>query len=183
MHSGKKYIKIDVYVKIFDARTIHKMKNDQTSTNARAYLSAVREILVSTCVCFTVVSFAILLIKLIFFGSPDNDGNYISSVTFFFMLLPFSLLISCGNKALTVRKWGPYRYILHAVIYIAGFYLCLLLPYQLGSSVKGSAVLLLTLLFALLYGIAMIVRAIIIGRKNKRSEAGKEYTSIYSNKR
>lgn len=147
------------------------------TTKGQTIWQVIRRITVRACVLYTFFSLVIFLAVLILTGQTDQSTGYISSVRFYLTLLPYCICLALGHTVLDTHLHAFFRYVLHLILTVGGFYLLILLPYRLSPS--GTSVTLLMVLFLLFYGILMGIRAIFRSRKRKLADSEKEYTAVF----
>ena len=144
-------------------------------------------------VYYTVISAIFLLFAQLF--GDENTG--LDPAKFLFLLL-FSFIMSIGTAIKESNIMGKIAGLsCHAICYVGGFFFCVILPYHKGFSFSVIS----TVIFAVLYAVACLVKSFVIkrkgekkvntktkntqktvsGKKSKKSpEAQTEYKSLFS---
>lgn len=140
----------------------------------KAVFSTVKRILVHACICFTVLVLALFLIGSAFpsFGDAIEVKSILS-------IFGFSLLISCANLILHVKKLSPVlRVLLHYLACLPSFYVMfvLIITKRTEAGAILSDFLLFTILYALIMGAYLFFRTT-LDRAMESNET--PYKSIY----
>ncbi len=144
--------------------------------DAPAPVSYVRRLVSGTCVRYTAISTMAILINLIL---GDTEGAYIDPLRFL-LFLPFALCLALATAVRKTEKMPTAgKLVLHPVLSLGGFYLCLYLPFQIRTSPTGTQILLLLLLSALVYGLLMVIIALCTRRARRRQIEEKPYVSQF----
>ena len=111
-------------------------------------------------VYYTVISGLFLL-----FAKMLGDENTGLDPTKFLFILLFSFIMSTGTAIKESDVMGRVaKGICHAICYIGGFFFCIILPYNKGFSISVIA----TVIFAVFYATACLVKSFIIKRKGEK---------------
>ena len=140
---------------------------------------SVKELLTGTCVRYTVLCIAILLIKLLM---SDSLEDTVVDTTRFFLLLPLSLCLALAAIVRRSSLGTPAKAILHPVLSLGGLYLCAYLPYQVSFKPTGEQVFAILLLALIIYAITVAVYLIIHRKKRQKVIDGTPYESVFSPK-
>ena len=132
----------------------------------------VKKVLVRTAAYYTVLTFLYAVVMLIKYHNPG--GNEGISAVRILLFLPFCFLFALANTQLSRPEPDPIvRCAIHAILTMAGVFLCVLLP--LGGS--GSQLLLRFVVLLILYVIIFALSALFRGRLKKTMEHDKELTA------
>lgn len=142
--------------------------------------SVARALWQRTCVLFTIFSLSLMLLSAILWQSVTEV--YVSVIQFL-LLLPFALLVALAGMARRSALPTGAKVALHPILSLGGFYLCVYLPYQLEKSPSGAQVLMILLLVALVYGIAMGIVALCTAGKRQKAIDETPYVSQFNNPR
>ena len=130
----------------------------------------------STCIIFTVVTAAYMLVLQITNITDTDAGVEASRVLLFFV---FSLLLSIANTLLSIQKLHlALRYSLHYAITAFGFWTCFCLP----NKMSASRTLVGIVIFSVVYAIIMTLIGIFSRRLNKIQKSDKKYEKQFSSK-
>ncbi len=158
-----------------------KAKNKQTEPTAPAAPSTaavLRDLWLGTCARYTVLCLILLVTSAI--ASASLTITYVDSVRFF-LLLPFGL---CLTLAAWVRKSDKLsagaKCALHPLTFLSSFYLFCYLPYQIRTNPSGMQVLIILLLVALIYAIAMGIYAAVHAKMRQKKIDDTPYESRFS---
>ncbi len=136
-------------------------------------------LLTGTCVRYTAISLFVLLVNLLFSG---NEDAYVHPSSFL-LLLPFALGLSA---AATVRKADKLatgaRVVLHPLLSLGSFYLCIYLPYQLDKRPSAGQILAILVLGAVVYGVAVTVLLLLARRTRQKTIDDTPYISQFGRK-
>lgn len=120
-----------------------------------------------------VYSVAMLLVNV------SEQAVLLRASTLFFLFL-FALLAALGRSLLRVSSMaGAARLLLHYLILIFAFYLCLLLP----NGMKAAQVFIGLVLFSIVYWIGAGLVHLFTARFRKQSEPSENYEKQFSKKR
>ena len=138
------------------------------------FFKTAKKILTQSCVCFTFLVLALFLIGSSFpgFGNAIQVGSILS-------ILGFSLLLSCANLILHVKRISPIlRVLLHYLACLPAFYVMFVLI--IAKRTQAGAILADFLLFTILYALIMGGYLIFRASLDRVSETkGKTYQSVY----
>ncbi len=142
-------------------------------------------------VYYTVISAVFLLFAKLF----GNENTGLDPAKFLFLLL-FSFVMSTGTAIKEGNIMGKIATLCcHAVCYIGGFFFCIILPYHKGFTFAVIS----TVIFAVLYAAACLIKSAVIKRSGERKadvktnkvasgkgspkakEKQTEYKSLFSN--
>lgn len=135
-----------------------------------------KKLLNSTCIIFTVVTAAYMLVLQIINITDSVAAVEAGRVLLFFV---FSLLLSIANTLLSIEKIHlALRYIFHYIISTFGFWTCFCLP----NKMNASKTLVGIVIFSLVYALIMSVIGIFSRRLKKSRSSEKKYEKQFSNK-
>ena len=153
----------------------------QTNTKTEGSKSRLKSILCASCCYYTVFCLVMIFIAALASGSFDV-GVYSPKLL---LLLPLSAAIAAAQAILQIETMSRgARYFLHPVLCLGAAYLCIILPYQLeqaslGRTVTPAQILLFVLATAVVYGVAVLIRALVRGAVGKRREKETPYESQF----
>lgn len=126
-----------------------------------------------TCSWFTVLTLALLSVQYLI---PENDTTFLMIPYRYLLLFPFALLM--GGLTLLPRLGvrRPLYLLCHFAGFLAGFFLCLILP---AASLRASTRLLLVLALALFYWLVRLAFAGIRKLKNAKEPSESSYQNLY----
>lgn len=120
-----------------------------------------KKLLNSTCIIFTVVTAAYMLVLKITNITDADAGVEAGRVLLFFI---FSFLLSIANALMTIDKIHiALRYALHYIITVFGFWTCFCLP----NKMNASRTLVGIIIFSVAYVLIMCVKGFFSKRLNK----------------
>jgi len=127
------------------------------------------------CVVYTVI-----ISIMFFFGwlLSDADSLLAPTPSKALLMLLFSCIVGFASLLLSENKTPVFRIVLHFAICFAAFILIFIVGG--GFSLKGGAWIISTVIYCLVYGTVMVVRAIAGAIHRKNSDNEKEYTSVLS---
>ncbi len=129
---------------------------------------------------YTVISLCVILLNLLL--NAAEAETYVEPLRFL-LFLPFSLALTVAALVRRSDKLsGGAKVGLHPLISLGAFYLCLYLPYQLETRPSGAQVLILVILAALVYGIAMGVYLLCTRRARQKKLDETPYVSQFGKK-
>ena len=139
--------------------------------------ATVKRVISHTSVYFTVLTALYAFLVMIVNVSDEGAKLLASQLLFIFI---FSILAAIGQEFLSGNRLSAgVSIVFHYLTLLFGFYTCFLLP--LGM--QGAQVFVGIVLFSLLYGIVMGVRAIIRARFRANTKKEEEYVRQYNRKR
>ena len=136
--------------------------------------SIIKKIFTTTCIIFTAITvFYCILVSLINHDAEQIlfDGTRI--VLFFF----FALILSLANAVFSVKIIpSAVRYILHYILCIIAFYLCVLFPVNIPSA---GFVLVGLSLFTVIYVLISVAISVIKSKIQRSKEKKETYTKRF----
>ena len=156
-------------------------KTAQTNSKTEGSTSCLASILRASCCYYTVFSLVMILVAALANGSFEV-GVYSPKLL---LLLPLSAAVASAQAILRIESLSRgVRYFLHPVLCLGAAYLFIILPHQLeqasrGGTVSPAQLLLLVLAAAVVYGAAVLIRALIKGAIGKRREKETPYESQF----
>lgn len=156
-------------------------KTAQTNSKTEGLTSCLVSILRASCCYYTVFSIVMILVAALANGSFEV-GVYSPKLL---LLLPLAAAIALAEELLRIETLPRGAvYFLHPVLCLGASYFCIILPRQLerasvGGTVPPAQVLLLVLIAAVVYGAAVLIRALIKGAIGKRREKETPYESQF----
>ncbi len=140
-------------------------------------LSFLRTLSVGTSVRYTLIALGALLIHALGLAT-----GYVDALRFF-LFLPFACLLTAAAMIRRAPRLGrASKAILHPILVLGGFYLCLYLPYQLRTKPSNQQVLLIVLLAAILYAAAMGIYLACTRRRRQKAIDETPYVSQFGKK-
>ena len=128
--------------------------------------------LIHTCIYSTALFSAAMLFCLL-------GGMTSFATASYFLILAFCAFFAAANVLFTHAKCSTFwRVVLHAVLTLGGFYLCILLRYS-DIGTPSESVTVLTVLTTLVYGISMGAFLAVRHSKQRKLEA-KRYQSVFA---
>ncbi len=152
-------------------------QNNSVSSSAPRWL---RDLWLGACARYTVLALLMLLLNAILHDSLTE--TYVDTLRFF-LLLPFSAMLTVAALVRrSERLSGRVRLLLHPLVTLGGFYLCLYLPYQIETKPSGQQVLLIVLLAIILYALVMGIYLLCTRRSRQKSIDNTPYVSQFNRK-
>ena len=137
----------------------------------------IKKTLVATCVWFTAITAAYMLVLQIINVGEDSAAVESFRVLLFFL---FAFLFSTANTIKSLTKiHGLLRYTIHYVICAFAFYACFMLPVNMRASFMLTGIVIFTLCYAAVFGIIAIFKS----RLKTNREKSVEYTSQFNKKK
>ncbi len=128
-----------------------------------------------SCMLYTAITVVVLLIHLIF-----GDASRMIGASNFLLFLPFSLCVALAGLVRTADKlptWG--KVLLHPLLVLGGFYLCIYLPTQIKRQPSAAMTLALLVGAAAIYGIIMLVIFLCTRHKRQKKVDNTPYESQF----
>ena len=97
----------------------------------------------------------------------------------YLLLLPLSLCLSAARNGRLSQLSRGARYTLHPLFVLGGFYLFGFLPYQIQSHARAATVLVVMILAALVYGLAVGIFALTHHAKEQKKTKDTPYESQF----
>jgi CHASE1-domain containing sensor protein len=137
-----------------------------------------KEILLSTCVYYTAVTFFVLFLFFLINADLSRGVHPVSLILF----LPFSFFFAAANHYFRHGKSGTaLKVLVHYTLTLGGTWLFLFLPNKSAEQPASGAFILFVAL-SVLYAIVMTVILVIRGRYKRVSRDEAEYVSVYNKK-
>ena len=154
-----------------------KAQNTKTEAATSTDLAALlRSLWLGTCARYTVLCLILLVVSAI--ASDSLTVTYVDTVRFF-LLLPFGLCLTLAAWARRSKLGAGAKAGLHALATLGGFYLFGYLPYQIRTKPSGMQVLVILLLAAVLYAVAMGVYAAVTAKTRRKQIDDTPYESQF----
>ncbi len=142
----------------------------------RSKTEGLSSLLRCTCMWYTAISVFVLLVNVLLSG---NERAYVDPLSFL-LFLPFALAMAAAGM---VRRADGLtttaRVILHPLLVLGGFYLCIYLPYQIEKKPTAGQMLAIFVLAAVLYGAVVTVLFLIRRRIRQKAIDDTPYTSQF----
>ncbi len=139
-----------------------------------SFLKTVKNILIRTCVSFTVLTLILFLIG----SAVPTFGNAIAVKTVL-VLFAFSFLMACANLLLGIKRIAyPFRLLLHYLASLLTFYVLFVIILMQAGDISAvlTDLLLFTFLYAVIMGAFLLFKhAITEKAQNKKTD----YEQIY----
>ena len=130
-----------------------------------------------TCARYTVLCLILLVTSAI--TSNSLTVTYVDTLRFF-LLLPFALCLTLGTWVRRSDKLPlGAKVALHPLATLGGFYLFCYLPYQLRTKPSGMQILIILLLAAVLYGLAMLMTVTVTAKARQKKLDDAPYESQF----
>lgn len=137
----------------------------------------IKKTLVATCVWFTAITAAYMLVLQIINVGEDSAAVESFRVLLFFL---FAFLFSTANTIKSLPKMhGLLRYTIHYVICVFAFYACFMLPVNMRPSFMLTGIVIFTVCYAVVLGSVAIFKS----RLRANREKSIEYTSQFNKKK
>ena len=138
------------------------------------------KLLSDTCICYTGICVFMILLQTAVRGSfADTAINSLQ----FFMFLPFSFALSLGNMCYRkISHSAPKRYLAHFVCFAIGFSVGIYMPYAIISKPSSANTFVVFLLCFAVYGIVILIHALIVGTKTKSQKQNVSYVNQFKKK-
>ena len=129
-----------------------------------------------SCIYFTIITTCYILILQL---ANISDGDAAVEATRVLLYFLASVLISVAHTIYSIKKLHmAARVIIHYLICVFAFYTCFLLPVNMRASFMFTG----TVIFTVVYAIAMGIVALFRARLKKNRELSAEYQSQFSKK-
>lgn len=127
-----------------------------------------------TCVIFTIIISVMYVLGLMMSGQATL---FVPTPTKALLMLLFSGILGFASLLLSKEGTSAPKLIIHAVLCLAAF----ILVFVVGGnfSVTGGAGIVASVFFLAVYGIVMIVRAIVCRKYRQKKVDSEEYTSVF----
>ncbi len=128
-----------------------------------------------TCMLYTAISLSVFLIQLILFGNQQG----VRALSFL-LFLPFAACIALAGLLRTADKlpmWG--KLLLHPLLTLGGFYLCVYLPARIHWQPTPSMTLVIPILSTVVYGTSVTVILLVSRRKRQKTVDTTPYESQF----
>lgn len=137
----------------------------------------IKKTLVATCVWFTVITAAYMLILQIINIGEDSAAVESFRVLLFFL---FALLFSIANAIRAVQKLNALlRHSVHYLICAFAFYACFMLPVDMRASFMITGLVIFTVAYAIVVGVIAVFKS----RLRANRENSVAYTSQFGRKK
>lgn len=156
-----------------------KEQNKQVTPPAPSASAAarLRSLWLGTCARYTVLCLILLVTSAI--TSNSLTVTYVDTVRFF-LLLPFGLCLTLATRVRRSDKLSVgAKVALHPLATLGGFYLFCYLPYQLRTKPSGMQILIILLLAAVLYGLAMLMTVTVTAKARQKKLDDAPYESQF----
>ncbi len=156
---------------------MHRSKQPAQTMETAKSTTLWRRLVQGTCLRYTVITLASLLVGLLMGGIETNA--FVDPLRLF-LFLPFSLALTTATE---IRKAPRLptgaRITLHPLCTLGGFYLFCYLPYQITGKPTGRQVLMMLLLAAVVYGVVMGIFLACTRRARQKKIDESTYTSQF----
>lgn len=137
-------------------------------------LAKIKRALALMCVIFTVIISLMYVLGLLM---SDSAVLLVPTPGKALFILLFSSIIGFASLLLSKDGTSPGRLIFHVILCLAAFVLCFIVGGNFA--VTGSTGIIASVLYLIVYGIVMAVRAVICRRYKKAAIESEEYTSVF----
>ncbi len=142
-------------------------------TNKMTPKKFIKNLLTRSCVYFTLIMLAYIIIAAVINVTDDNLLLNAGRTVLFYV---FALLLSLANGILSIgRLSGALRLILHYLIVMFAFYACLMLP----LSMRASGIIVGLVIFTIIYFVVVGIVAIFRSKFRKNLEKSQDYQKQY----
>ena len=159
---------------------IYDIFNGYTTERIKLFTMEIKKLIKKalnlSCIYFTIITACYILILQL---ANISDGDAAVEATRVLLYFLASVLISVAHTIYSIKKLHmAARVIIHYLICVFAFYTCFLLPVNMRASFMFTG----TVIFTVVYAIAMGIVALFRARLKKNRELSAEYQSQFSKK-